>query len=79
MEFMRPKDVMQKMKISRGKLYQLISEGLFPKPHKCLDRKTSIWLDSEVENAMTALFKNLDKDYIRKLVSDIEQSRQAWS
>ncbi len=77
MEYLRPKDVMRKMKISRGKLYQLIGAGLFPKPHKCLDKKTSIWLDSEVENAMIALFRNPDENHVRKIVEDIEKSRWA--
>ncbi len=70
---------MQKMKISKGKLYELISSGLFPKPAKFLDRKITVWLDSEVEIAMIALFKNPNKDYIKKVVSDIEQSRRTWS
>ncbi len=76
MEFMRPKDVMQKMKISRGKLYELINCGLFPPPTKFLGKKMVIWLNSEVEDVMLALFKNPDPDYIRKIVENIKHSRR---
>jgi len=79
MEYLRPKDVMQKMKISRGKLYNLIRDGLFPKPGKFLNnKKMTMWLDSEVENVMIELFKNSDEEQVRKIVEKIESARQAF-
>jgi len=74
MEFLRPKDVTKKMKISRPWLHILIRENLFPKPIK-LTYKIKVWKDDEVEKIMNAMFNNEGKEKIRDLVRQIENSR----
>lgn len=72
MEFLRPKDVVRKMKISRALLYNLINAGLFPKPAKF--NRLSIWKDSEVEKVMDA-YINLSEEEIKQIVHQIERAR----
>ncbi len=74
MEFLRPKDVIKKMKISKTMLYEYIRKGLFPKPKK-IGRNASIWLDTEVEKIMLAFFKGADEKKLREIAKEIECSR----
>ncbi len=73
MEFLRPKDVMKKMKISKALLYNLINAGLFPKPAKF--NKLSIWKKREVEKIMDAIYINLSEEEIKQIVHQVEESR----
>ena len=45
--FLRLPDVMQMIGLGRSKIYQMIANGEFPKPHK-LGRKVSVWLIEDV-------------------------------
>ncbi|MCX7857817.1 MAG: AlpA family phage regulatory protein [Deltaproteobacteria bacterium] len=74
MELLRPKHVIQKMKISRAVLYRLIQEGIFPKPVKI--GSMSFWLSSEVDRIMLALYRKENKETLKKIVREIERSRQ---
>jgi len=73
MEFLRPKDVTKKMKVGKTFLYSLIKEQLFPRPIKV--GQVSLWLDSDVEKVMTALYKGYDKETIRSIVQEIENNK----
>ena len=73
MEFLRPKDVTKKMKIGKTFLYSLIKEQLFPRPIKV--KQVSLWLDSDVEKVMTALYKGYDNETIKSIVQEIESGR----
>jgi len=74
MEFLRPKDVIRKMKISRPLLYNYIKKGVFPKPIK-ISPTISVWLNSEVEKIMQLMYKRADETTIKKIVEEIEQLR----
>ncbi|HOE17239.1 MAG TPA: AlpA family phage regulatory protein [Syntrophorhabdaceae bacterium] len=74
MTFMRPVDVQRKMKVSRTHLYELIRQGLFPKPVKPF-KKMSLWNEAEVDRIMEAFYKRIDKEKIKELVNEIEQLR----
>jgi predicted DNA-binding transcriptional regulator AlpA len=50
MSSIRIKELEQKIGIRRGKIYQLIKEGVLPRPVKW--GKSSVWLVSEIEEAM---------------------------
>ncbi|MEM3484523.1 MAG: AlpA family phage regulatory protein [Candidatus Methanomethyliaceae archaeon] len=73
MEFLRPKDVMQKMKVRRTYLYDLIRRGLFPRPVKL--GTMSVWLADEVEKVMSAMYRGKKPEEIRSLVKTIEEMR----
>ncbi|MEO0282090.1 MAG: AlpA family phage regulatory protein [candidate division WOR-3 bacterium] len=75
MEFLRPKDIMKKMKISRTLLYSYIKKGIFPKPIK-MGATISVWLNTEIESIMIAMYKQENEDNLRKLVKEIELSRK---
>ena len=75
MEFLRPKDVMAKMKLCRASLYHLIREGLFPRPVKLGDR-VSVWADDEVEKVMSALYQKMNNEDLKEFVLGIEKSRR---
>jgi len=74
MEFLRPKDVIKKMKISRTLLYSYIKKGVFPKPIK-MSPTISVWLNTEIENIMIAMYKQENEDNLKKLVKEIEHLR----
>jgi predicted DNA-binding transcriptional regulator AlpA len=75
MELLRPKDVAEKMKISRAYLYKLIKEGLFPRPVKALNGTMSVWLNTEVDSLIEAIHRMEPKERIRELVKTIENNR----
>lgn len=49
--FIRIKDVMGKVGLSRSQVYRLIQAGLFPSPLK-IGRRVSVWSDSSIEGWM---------------------------
>jgi len=73
MEFLRVKDIMQKMRISKPQLYKLIRQGMFPNPVKI--GKMSVWINTEVEKVMLALCTNTDVESLKNIVREIEGSR----
>jgi predicted DNA-binding transcriptional regulator AlpA len=75
MELLRPKDVAERMKISRAYLYKLIKEGLFPRPVKALNGTMSVWLNTEVDSLIEAIHRMEPKERIRELVKTIENKR----
>ncbi|MEM3427848.1 MAG: AlpA family phage regulatory protein [Nitrososphaerales archaeon] len=74
MKFLRPHEVAQKMGLSRTSLYRLVKDGMFPGPVKIF-AYISVWLDSEVEQIMSAMYRNAPPDEIRELVNFIERLR----
>jgi len=74
MEYLRPKDVLKVMKISRAYLYGRIRQGLFPRPKK-LSPALAVWLDLEVKTVMDAMFRGKSEAEIRELVRQIEEAR----
>jgi prophage regulatory protein len=51
MRFLRLPDVVQMIGLSRSKIYQMIQNDEFPKPHK-IGCKVSVWLLDEVQSWM---------------------------
>ena len=49
--FLRIKEVMQKVGLSRSQVYRLIQAGLFPSPLK-IGPRVSVWSESHVEGWM---------------------------
>jgi prophage regulatory protein len=50
LRLLRIKDVMSRTGISRSYIYQLVSDGSFPKPAHLVPKGTSVgWLESEIE------------------------------
>ncbi|MEM3484733.1 MAG: AlpA family phage regulatory protein [Candidatus Methanomethyliaceae archaeon] len=74
MKFLRPHEVAHKMGLSKASLYRLVKGGMFPRPVKIF-ANVSVWLDSEVEQIMSAMYRNSPPDEIRELVRSIERSR----
>jgi predicted DNA-binding transcriptional regulator AlpA len=75
MELLRPKDVAKRMKISRAYLYKLIKKGLFPRPVKALNGTMSVWLSTEVDSLIEAIYRMEPEEKIRELVKTIENKR----
>lgn len=74
MEFLRPKDVMQKMKVKKTYLYSLVKRGLLPRPQKL--GPMSVWIDEEVERVMAMMYAGSTEEEIKEAVKRIEQSRR---
>ncbi len=53
MNYLRIKDIEEKIRLKKSKIYNLISEGLFPKPFKV--GAASLWTESEVDLALKNL------------------------
>lgn len=74
MKFLRPHEVAHKMGLSKASLYRLVKGGMFPGPVKIF-ANVSVWLDSEVEQIMSAMYRNSPPDEIRELVKSMERLR----
>lgn len=74
MEFLRPKDVMQKMKVKKTYLYSMVKKGLFPRPRKL--GPMSIWTVEEVERVMALMYSGLTEEKLREAVREIEEARK---
>jgi prophage regulatory protein len=51
-QFQKLPEVCRRVALSRSKVYALVAEGRFPRPHKI--GRASVWLQSEVEAWMRA-------------------------
>lgn len=53
MQGLRLKQICEKVGVKRSKIYELVSEGKLPRPIKM--GRASVWLDSEVDEALKKL------------------------
>lgn len=53
---LRQTDVLDRTKLSRSKLYELIGEGRFPKPAKLGGDRINCWRDTDIEEWINAQF-----------------------
>jgi prophage regulatory protein len=64
---------------SRSTVYQLIAQGLWPKPVS-IGPRAKAWLSSEIETLNAARIAGKTDEEIRKIVADLEEARKSyWS
>ena len=73
-EFMKTKDVAQRLKKSIGGVYLDVRKGLLSPQIKTGER-SSAFIVSEIERVIDARIKGMDNDEIRVLVSQIVAER----
>jgi len=50
----------QKIQVSKAKIYQMINEDKFPKPHKI--GGSSLWLEEEVDKIILSILGNVSNE-----------------
>ena len=76
-DFIRVPEICDLRHCGKTKLYELIYQGLWPKPI-FLGPKSTVWLRSEVESMLSAVVAGYTNEQTRKLVKDLETKRSKF-
>lgn len=73
MNYLKLKQITDKLNISKSKIYLNITKGLFPRPVKM--GRSSFWLENEVDHLMRFLAvtdrKEIEiKDFVKKIMEE---------